>query len=233
MLDFYWAPTTNGIKILLFLEEAGITHRLIPVNIVAGDQFKPEFLKLSPNNKIPVIVDNEPRGSTRPVVLFESGAILLYLAEKAGQFLPTELHARVEVLKWLFWQVSGLGPMSGQLVHFLDYPYQGEQVPYAIRRYSNEVGRLYAVLNRQLAQREYIADQYSIADIACFGYVVYYTRVRQDLAEFPHIAAWLQQMLARPAVTRTLAQVPSLQSFQIPEESWKTLFGQTKADVQP
>ena len=233
MLDLHWAPTTNGIKILLFIEEAGLAHRLIPVNLIAGEQFQSEFLKLSPNNKVPVLVDHEPAGSMQPAVIFESGAILLYLADKLGRFIPTDVHGRVEVLKWLFWQVSGLGPMSGQLSHFLDYPHHGEQVPYAINRYLNEVGRLYAVLNKQLSDRDYVAGDYSIADMACFGFVVYYARARQNLAELPHVARWLRRMNERPAVTRTMSHVPSTKAFEIPEESWQILFGQTQANVQP
>ena len=226
MIDLYFSPTTNSIKILLFLEESGLAYTLKPVDILSGDQFGPEMRALTPNTKVPVIVDHSPDGAVQPLVVFESGAILLYLAEKMGQFIPADLAGRVEVLKWLFWQVAGLGPMSGQLGHFLDYA--PEKPPYAIKRYQAEVNRLYDVLDVQLGRHTWVAGDYSIADMACFGYVVYYERARQDLEALPHVARWLAAMHARPAVQRALAQVPSIEAFALSDAQWANLFAQDR-----
>ncbi|QFR32210.1 glutathione S-transferase N-terminal domain-containing protein [Ancylobacter sp. TS-1] len=201
-IKLYFWPTPNGWKITIMLEECGLPYEVIPLNIGRGDQFKPEFLALSPNNKMPAIVDPEgPDGA--PISIFESGAILQYLGRKTGLFYPPDERGRVEVDQWLFWQMSGLGPMAGQAHHFRIYA--PEKIPYAIDRYTNEVHRLYGVMNRRLADRPFLAGDYSIADIACFGWAKLWERQGQDIAEFPHFAAWLERMLARPAVKRGLA----------------------------
>ena len=187
MIDLYYWPTPNGHKITIFLEEAELEYRIHPVDISAGDQFQPEFLALSPNNRIPAIVDDTPPDGGDPINIFESGAILLYLAEKIGRFLCRDLHERTEVLEWLFWQVGGLGPMAGQNHHF--GLYAPEKIPYAIARYVNETNRLYGVLNRRLAARDFIAgDHYTIADMACYPWVLPWQRQQQNLSEFPKSA---------------------------------------------
>ena len=198
---YYW-PTPNGWKIAIMLEECGLPYEVIPVNIGRGDQFKPDFLAISPNNKMPAIVDPEgPDG--KPISIFESGAILQYLGRKTGLFYPADERGRIEVDQWLFWQMSGLGPMAGQAHHFRIYA--PEKIPYAIERYTNEVHRLYGVMNRRLADRPFLAGDYSIADIACVGWAKLWERQGQDIAEFSHFAAWLERVLARPAVKRGLA----------------------------
>jgi len=198
---YYW-PTPNGWKISIMLEECGLPYQVIPVNIAHGDQFKPEFLALSPNNKIPAILDPEgPDG--KPISVFESGAILQYLGRKTGLFYPLDERGRVEVDQWLFWQMAGLGPMAGQTHHFRIYA--PEKIPYAIDRYTNETHRLYGVLNKRLADRDYLAGDYSIADIASLGWAKLWERQGQDITEFPHMKAWLERLLARPAVKRGLA----------------------------
>ena len=198
---YYW-PTPNGWKIAIMLEECGLPYEVIPVNIGRGDQFKPDFLAISPNNKMPAIVDPEgPDG--KPISIFESGAILQYLGRKTGLFYPADERGRIEVDQWLFWQMSGVGPMAGQAHHFRIYA--PEKIPYAIERYTNEVHRLYGVMNRRLADRPFLAGDYSIADIACVGWAKLWERQGQDIAEFPHFAAWLERVLARPAVKRGLA----------------------------
>ncbi|MBI2380393.1 MAG: glutathione S-transferase N-terminal domain-containing protein [Gammaproteobacteria bacterium] len=206
MLDLYFSPTPNGLKIRLFLEEAGLDHRLLPVRLSAGEQFAPAFLALSPNNKIPAIVDHAPADGGAPLALFESGAILLYLAEKTGHFLPDDFRAREEVRQWLIWQVAGLGPMAGQAGYFRVYA--DEHVPAAVARYTRELQRLYGVLERRLADREFIAGgAYSIADMACYPWLVPHAAHGQDLAEFPRLASWFQAIAARPATRRVYAGV--------------------------
>ena len=198
---YYW-PTPNGWKISIMLEECGLPYEVVPVNIARGAQFSPDFLAISPNNKIPAIVDPEgPDG--RPISIFESGAILQYLGRKTGLFYPVEERGRVEVDQWLFWQMGGLGPMAGQAHHFRIYA--PEKIAYAIDRYTNEVHRLYTVLNKRLADRPFIAGDYSIADMACYGWAKLWERQGQTLADFPHFATWLERMAARPAVKRGLA----------------------------
>ena len=198
---YYW-PTPNGWKISIMLEECGLPYEVHPVNIARGEQFKPEFLAYSPNNKIPAILDPDgPDG--QPISVFESGAILQYLGRKTGLFYPADERARVEVDQWLFWQMGGLGPMAGQAHHFRIYA--PEKLPYAIDRYTNEVHRLYGVLNQRLADRPYIAGDYSIADMACIGWAKLWERQGQDISEFPHFAAWIDRVLARPGVKRGLA----------------------------
>ncbi len=197
MLDLYFWPTPNGWKITILLEELGLPYSLNYVNIGAGEQFEPEFLKISPNNRMPAIVDHEGVDG-KPVQVFESGAIMLYLARKHGQFYGESEHERVEVEQWLMWQMGGLGPMAGQAHHFRQYA--PEKIQYGIERYTNEVNRLYGVMNRRLADREYLAGFYSIADMACIGWVILYERQGQDLNDFPNLKAWVERMKARAAV---------------------------------
>ena len=198
-IDLYYWPTPNGYKISIMLEECRLPYNMIPVNIARGDQFKPDFLEISPNKRIPAIVDPQGPGG-KPISIFESGAILQYLGRKTGKFYPAAERARVEVDQWLFWQVGGLGPMAGQAHHFrLNAP---EPIPYAIQRYTNECNRLYGVMNKRLADREFLAGKYSIADIACVGWATRWQRQGQDINEFPHVKRWLEALLARPAVDR-------------------------------
>ncbi|MEW6257719.1 MAG: glutathione S-transferase N-terminal domain-containing protein [Pseudomonadota bacterium] len=197
----YW-PTPNGWKITIMLEECGLPYTIKLVNIGKGDQFKPEFLAISPNNKMPAIVDPDGPGGA-PISVFESGAILQYLGRKTGQFYPSDERKRVEVDEWLFWQMAGLGPMAGQAHHFRIYA--PEKIPYAIERYTNEVHRLYGVMDKRLADREFLAGDFSIADIACVGWAKSWERQGQKIEEFPHFKRWLETMLGRPGVQRGLA----------------------------
>jgi GSH-dependent disulfide-bond oxidoreductase len=198
---YYWA-TPNGWKISIMLEEVGLPYVLRPVDIARGDQFSPDFLKLSPNNRIPAIVDPAGPGG-RPISVFESGAILQYLGRKTGRFYPAEERARVEVDQWVMWQIGGLGPMAGQCNHFRNYA--PEPIPYAVARYSDECHRLYGVMNKRLADRPYLAGDYSIADIACIGWVSRYERIGLDLTEFACLQRWFNLVTARPAVRRGMA----------------------------
>ena len=231
MLDVYYWGTPNGLKIKLFLEEAGLAYRIIPVDIGKGEQFRPEFLRISPNNRIPAIVDNEPADGGPPLSLFESGAILLYLAEKIGRFIPADVRGRAQVLQWLFWQVGGLGPMAGQNGHFRHYA--PEQVPYAIERYTKETNRLYGVLGRQLEGREYIAGDYSIADMASYPWIVSHERHGQNLDEFPSLKSWFRRIRARPATVRAYEGVTQSYSRRISDEEREILFGQTATSHRP
>src|SRR3569623_117028 len=185
MIDLYYWTTPNGHKITMFLEESGLPYKIVPVNISKGDQFKPEILAFSPNNRMPEIIDQAPSDGGKPVTVFESGAILIYLAEKTGKFLPQDLRKRFDVLQWLMWQMGGLGPMAGQNHHFSAYA--PEKLPYAINRYVNETNRLYGVLNKRLADRDFIAGDYSIADMASYPWIVPYERQQQKLEDFPHL----------------------------------------------
>jgi GST-like protein len=212
MIDVYYWGTPNGLKIRLFMEEAGLPHRIIPVDIGKGEQFTPEFLAISPNNRIPAIVDREPSGGGGPLSLFESGAILLYLAEKTRRFIPADVRGRSHVLQWLFWQVAGLGPMAGQNGHFVHYA--PEKVPYAIERYTQETNRLYGVLDGQLGRSEYVAGDYSIADMACYPWIVPHEQHRQNLGDFPHLRRWFESIRQRPATVRAYAGVE--QSYSKP-----------------
>jgi GSH-dependent disulfide-bond oxidoreductase len=206
VIDFYYWTTPNGHKVSLFLEEAGLDYRLHPINIAKGEQFAPAFLAISPNNKIPAIVDHDPQGGGAPVNLFESGAVLLYLAEKTGRFLPASISGRAEVLQWLFWQVGGLGPMAGQNHHFSAAA--PEKIPYAIDRYVNETARLYGVMDRRLADRPFLAgEEYSIADMACYPWIVPHGRQGQRLADFPNLHRWFDVVAARPGTQRAYALV--------------------------
>jgi len=217
----------------LFLEEAGIPYRIIPVSLGKGEQFKPEFRAISPNSKIPAMVDHDPPGGGAPVSLFESGAMLLYLAEKTGRLMPADLRGRIEVMKWLFWQVGGLGPMAGQIGHF--NVYAPEKVPYAIERYAKETSRLYGVLDKRLADRAFIAGGYSIADIACYPWIVPHEAHGQDLDDFPHLKRWFETIAARPATVRAYSgstDVYSRAGQPLSGEARKVLFGQTAASVR-
>ncbi len=225
MIDLHFWPTPNGLKIKLFLEEAGLPYRPVLVDIGKGEQFRPEFLAVSPNNRIPAIVDHEPADGGAPLSLFESGAILLYLAEKTGRFIPRDLRPRAQVLQWLFWQVGGLGPMAGQNGHFTRYA--PEKVPYAIERYTKETNRLYGVLDRQLAHSEYIAGDYSIADMACYPWIVPHEAHGQRLEDFPQLKRWFETIRERPATLRTYAGVEPSYQRPVSDEVRKVLFGQT------
>jgi len=227
MIDLYYWTTPNGHKITMFLEEAGLPYRIVPVNISSGAQFEPAFLAISPNNRIPAIVDQEPAGGGAPIPVFESGAILLYLAEKTGRLLPRDVRGRVEATQWLFWQMAGLGPMAGQNHHFSRYA--PEKLPYAIQRYLNETNRLYGVLNKRLADRPYVAGEYSIADIAAYPWIVPYEAQGQKLDDFPHLKRWFEAIRQRPATVRAYekAQQINTQPTVLSEESRRILFGQT------
>jgi GST-like protein len=225
MIDLYYWTTPNGHKITMLLEEAALPYRIVPVNIGKGEQFAPEFLRISPSNKMPAIVDHEPADGGPPLSVFESGAILLYLADKIGRFIPMDLRGRVEVLQWLFWQVSGLGPMAGQNHHFSQYA--PEKIPYAIERYHKETSRLYSVLDQHLAGRTYIANEYSIADIACYPWIVPYERQGQKLQDFPNLNRWFQLVRSRPATQRAYARAQEInQDTTLSEDAKKILFGQ-------
>lgn len=225
-IDLYYWPTPNGKKISIMLEELGVPYNVHMVNIGAGDQFKPEFLAISPNNRIPAIVD--PEGPDRnPISVFESGAILKYLGEKFGKFYPTDIRQKTKVDEWLFWQMGGFGPMLGQNHHFAIYA--NEKIPYAIDRYVNESHRLYGVLNKQLEGRDFICDEYSIADMACIGWANGYERQGIDIEEFPNLKTWHARMNARPAVQRGLSveqEAREKLSLEEDEKAKEVLFGQ-------
>ena len=207
MIDLYYWPTPNGHKVAMFLEEAAMPYRLVPVNIGKGEQFKPDFLAISPNNRMPAIVDHAPLEGGAPISVFESGAILLYLAEKSEAFLPLDVRGRTEVTEWLFWQVAGLGPMAGQTHHFARYA--PEKIAYAIDRYVKETARLYGVLNKRLAGREFVAGAYLIADMAAYPWVVPYETQGQNLADFAHVKRWFETIKARPATRRAYELAPT------------------------
>jgi GSH-dependent disulfide-bond oxidoreductase len=212
-IDLYYWSTPNGWKISIMLEECGLPYSVIPVNIAKGDQFKSEFLAISPNNRMPAIVDpNGPGG--RPISVFESGAILQYLGRKTGKFYPADERQRAEVEQWLFWQMGGLGPMAGQANHFRNYA--PEPIDYAIKRYTDEVNRLYGVMNKRLADREFLSGKYSIADIACIGWTLSWKRQGQEIDEFPNLRRWQETIKARPAAERGLAvRVPDVQQVDM------------------
>jgi GST-like protein len=224
MIDFYFFPSPNGLKVAIMLEETGLEYRLLPVDISKGEQFDPKFLAISPNNKIPAIVDQAGEGG--PLSLFESGAILEYLAEKSGQLLPLDTRRRFLVKQWLYWQVAHLGPMAGQANHFRAFA--PERVPYGIKRYTDEVNRLYGVLDRQLAGRDFIADIYSIADIAAWPWIVPYERAGQRLEDFPNLQRWFYSVGARPAVQKAYAL--GHEKLLTPEE-YRFLLNQTAQSV--
>ena len=227
MIDLYYWTTPNGHKITMFLEETGIPYRIVPVDIGTGAQFAPEFLAIAPNNRIPAIIDHDPAGGGAPLAVFESGAILLYLAEKTGRLLPADLRGRTQVSQWLFWQMANLGPMAGQNHHFARYA--PERIPYAIERYVNETNRLYGVLNERLTGRSFIAGDYSIADIACYPWIVPHERQGQKLADFPHLARWFHAIRERPATVRAYARAATVNpqpNAPMTEQARRVLFGQ-------
>jgi GST-like protein len=227
MIELYYWPTPNGHKITMFLEETGLDYTIHPVDISAGDQFKPDFLRISPNNRMPAIIDSRPSEGGEPVSVFESGAILVYLAEKTGKLLPADLRGRKTVLEWVFWQVGGLGPMAGQNHHFVQYA--PEKIPYATERYVKETNRLYGVLDRLLAGREFIAgDVYTIADIAAYPWIIPWKRQQQDLDSFPNLRRWFNAVRERPATQGAYAKgEPYASRPAVTEEGKKILFGQT------
>jgi len=229
MIDLYYWPTPNGHKITLFLEEAGLDYEIKPVNISAGDQFDPKFLAFSPNNRMPAIIDHDPIDNGEPLTVFESGAVLLYLAEKTGLFLPTDLRGRKTTTEWLFWQMGGLGPMAGQNHHF--GVYAPEKISYAIDRYVNETNRLYGVIDRRLADRPFLAgDVYTIADMATYPWIVPWKRQQQNLDDFLNLRHWFDAIAARPGTRRAYARGEPLSAQPaVTEEGKKLLFGQTAA----
>ena len=238
MIDLYYWPTPNGWKISIMLEECGLPYNLVPVNIGTGEQFKPDFLKISPNNRMPAIVDHDPPGGGAPLSVFESGAILQYLAEKTGKFLPKDLRGKYETLQWVNWQMGGLGPMAGQANHFNVYAPQFnpvDKLEYGQARYSKEVNRLFGVLNKRLADREFIAGDFSIADMASWPWVVGFKNFNQKLEDFPNLQRWFEKSVGeRPAVVKgkavgaELRQVPGINT----DEQRKILFGQTAQVVR-
>lgn len=231
MIDIYFWTTPNGYKPLMLLEETGLDYNIVPVNISTGEQFEPEFLKIAPNNRIPAMVDRDASEGDVPISVFESGAMLVYLAEKTGKFLPASLAQRAEVLQWLFWQMGGLGPMAGQNHHFTQYA--PEEIPYAIDRYVNETARLYAVLDKRLRDREFVAGDYSIADMASYPWVAPHERQRQDLGDFPDLKRWFEQIRARPGTIRAYEKGKAVNpNPTVTEESKSILFGQGRETVQ-
>ena len=234
MIDLYYAPTPNGWKISIMLEEAEIEYNVIPVNLGAGDQFKPEFLKISPNNRMPVIVDHDgPQGEE--VSVFESGAILMYLGEKSGKFFPQSDKERIRVLEWLFWQIGGLGPMAGQVSHFVNYApnFPGDH-SYSEKRYKNEYDRLLGVMDMVLEERDYLAGDYSIADMASFPWITAYKRYEVNLDTFKNVRRWFNEIKSRPAVRKGMDVGKENRNFGkgISKESLKTMFGQDSKSIK-
>jgi len=225
MIDLHYWTTPNGHKITLFLEEAGLEYRVHPVNIGRGDQFKPEFLAISPNNRIPAIVDRAPADGGEAISVFESGAILLYLADKTGRFIPQDIRGRTQAIEWLNWQIGGLGPMLGQNHHFSQYA--PEKIPYAIDRYTRETARLYGVLDKRLSQYEFVAGDYSIADMAAYPWIVPHEKQGQSLDDFSNLKRWFHQIAERPATHRAYAVAESINTQPtVDEQSRNVLFGQ-------
>lgn len=227
MIELHYWPTPNGHKITLFLEEAGLPYRIVPIDICRGDQFQPDFLRIAPNNRMPAIIDRDPADGAEPVSVFESGAVLLYLADKTGRFLPNDVRGRVAVTEWLMWQMGGLGPMLGQNHHFNRYA--PEKIAYAIDRYVNETSRLYGVLDRRLEGREFIAGDYSIADMACYPWIVPHEMQGQRLEDFPNLRRWFESVRERPATVAAYERSKELTeaSAEMTDEQRRVLFGQT------
>ena len=231
MIDLYYWTTPNGHKLTLFLEEAGLPYRIVPIDIGKGEQFAPDFLAIAPNNRIPAIVDQQPADGGAPLALFESGAILLYLADKTGRFIAPDLRRRNQTIQWLFWQMGGLGPMAGQNHHFTQYA--AEKIPYAIERYVKETARLYAVLDKHLAGREFIAGDYSIADMACYPWIVPHQKQGQDLDDFPQLRRWFAAIGERPATQRAYALAKEINPSPVmSEDAKRILFGQDAKTVR-
>lgn len=233
MLDLYYWTTPNGHKLTMFMEEAGIQYKIIPINISKGEQFGADFLKIAPNNRIPAITDHLPLDGGQPISIFESGAILEYLADKTKQFIPNDLRGRTETLQWLYWQMGGLGPMAGQNHHFVQYA--PEKITYAMERYVKETSRLYGVLNKHLSDgRQYIAGEYTIADMACYPWIFPHQRQKQDLNSFPALHAWFERVKVRPATQRAYKLAESINTAPtVNEEAKKLLFGQDASSVLP
>jgi GST-like protein len=230
MIDLHYWPTPNGHKITIFLEEAGLPYTIHKVDIGRGDQFKPEFLAISPNNRMPAIVDRAPADGGKPISIFESGAILQYLAEKSGKFLPKDIRGKTEVMQWLFWQVGGLGPMAGQNGHF--NVYAPEKIPYAMERYTRETARLYGVLDKRLEDREFVGGAYSIADMASYPWIVPHQNHKQRLDDFPNLKRWFEAIKARPAVVKAYANAAPSYAKPMSDAERKVLFGQAAALVR-
>ena len=223
MIDLYYAPTPNGWKITIMLEEAGLPYKVIPMQLGRGDQHQPEYLKLNPNGRMPAIIDHAPIDGGEPITIFETGAIMLYLAEKCGQFMPPDVRGRMQVTQWLMWQMAGLGPMLGQNGHFLLYA--PEKIPYAIDRYTREAKRLYGVLDLQLSDgRDYITGAYSIADMACFPWIMTHKAQGLTLDEFPHVKRWYAMLRARPKLQAGL-EVGKADRKPMDEQARKILLG--------
>lgn len=233
MIELYYWTTPNGHKVTIFLEEAGVPYKIFPVNIGKGEQFNADFLKIAANNRIPAILDTAPADGGAPIPVFESGAILEYLGDKTGKFLPKDPRGRAEVVQWTYWQMGGLGPMAGQNHHFAHYA--PEKIPYAIDRYVNETNRLYGVMNKRLADRDFLSGAYSIADMASYPWIVPYERQGQDLAQFPHLKRWFEAIQARPATIRAYDRAKEINPSPPPvmdEAARKVLFGQTASIVR-
>ncbi|NEO41547.1 MAG: thiol:disulfide oxidoreductase [Moorea sp. SIOASIH] len=227
MIDLYFWPTPNGYKPLIFLEETGLPYQIKPINILRGDQFKPDFLAIAPNNRIPAIVDDAPAERNQPFALFESGSILIYLAEKTGQFLSSNLRTRHQTIQWLMWQMGGIGPMMGQANHFTRYA--PEDIPYGKKRYVNEFKRLLGVMEKQLRDRDYLTEDYSIADMACYPWIAFSHLINVQLADFPKVAKWVERIAERPAVKRAYQVGEPIQGdYQMDEEARRLLF-----DIKP
>lgn len=232
VIDLYYWTTPNGHKVTMFLEEAALPYRIVPIHIGRGEQFAPEFLRIAPNNRIPAVVDHVPADAGEPMSLFESGAILQYLADKTRSFIPQDLRGRSMVLQWLYWQMGGLGPMAGQNHHFVQYA--PEPLPYAIERYVKETSRLYGVLNKQLGDgRAYIAGDYSIADMACYPWIVPHERQRQTLSDFPHLKTWFERVRDRPATVRAYQKAKEISTAPVVDSASRSLlFGQDARTVR-
>ncbi|STX28736.1 S-transferase [Legionella beliardensis] len=228
MIDLYYWPTPNGHKITIFLEECGIPYEIKPIDITKGDQFSEHFLSISPNNRMPAIVDHDVIKDGKPLAIFESGAILIYLAEKTGHFLPQDLYSRYEALQWLFWQVAGLGPMAGQNHHFSQFK-EDDKLQYAIERYIRETTRLYGVLNKQLTNRDYITGDYSIADMACYPWIVPFEKQSQNLDDFPNLKQWFLRIQARPAVQRAYEKAQDIKVDPVLTEEAKRILYNLKS----
>jgi GST-like protein len=232
MIDLYYWTTPNGHKVTMFLEESGTSYKVHPINIGKGEQFGADFLKIAPNNRIPALIDTEPAGGGAPIPVFESGAMLLYLADKTKKFIPQDLRGRTATLQWLFWQMAGLGPMLGQNHHFTQYA--PEPIPYAIDRYVKETARLYAVLDKALTGKDFLVGSYSIADMACYPWIVPYERQRQKLEDYPNLKRWFEAIKARPATQRAYDIVKTVNPGTPPmtAEAKKLLFGQDANTVR-
>ena len=233
MIDLHYWPTPNGHKVTMFLEEAALPYKIVPVNIGTGEQFQPDFLKIAPNNRMPAIVDHAPSDGKGPLSVFESGAILVYLGEKTGKLLPKDPREKAHVLEWLFWQMGGLGPMAGQNHHFNIYA--PEKLPYAINRYVNETNRLYGVLDTQLGKSEYVAGDYSIADMAAYPWIVPWKRQGQNLEDFPNLKRWFDAIAAKPSTIAAYKAGEELQQqrpAEMSDEQKKVLFGQTATNIR-